>query len=194
MTDRRLNGIVLAGGSARRLSGVDKPMLEVGGVTLLGTALLALRDAYDIVVVGPAREGIDGVRWATERPPGSGPVAALAAGFEALGDDRQGAAEVAVLAGDLPGVTQETVARLRAARGCADGAVLVDATGRRQWLIGVWDGPALRAALPARPAGASLHSMLSRLAIVDVPARTGEGADVDTAADLSRARADRGVR
>lgn len=129
-----LYGIVLAGGAARRLSGVDKPMLEVGGVPLLRRALAALGDARDVVVVGPPRAGVDGVRWAREVPAGTGPVAALAAGLHAVqprADD-----EVAVLAGDLAGVTASTVRRLRAALGAADGALLVDADGRRQWLTG----------------------------------------------------------
>lgn len=177
-----LYGIVLAGGAARRLSGVDKPMLEVGGIPLLHKAIDALRDAVDVVVVGPRRDGLPPVRWTREDPPGGGPVAALAAGLAALPPESD--AEVAVLAADLPGVSASTVSRLRAARGDADGAVLVDATGRRQWLTGVWRLMSLRDALPAQPAGASVHRTLGGLAVVEVPAQAGEAFDVDTPADL----------
>ncbi|MFF5989514.1 molybdenum cofactor guanylyltransferase [Prauserella flavalba] len=174
-----LAGIVLAGGAARRLAGVDKPMLEVGGMPLLLRAVAALHGADDVVVVGPRREGVPGVRWTREDPPGSGPVAALAAGLDLVTAD-----VVAVLAADLSAVTSRTIGRLRSALGDADGAVLVDDEGRRQWLLGVWRTSALRAALPADPAGASLRRTLGGLSIVDVPALPGEAADVDTPEDL----------
>ncbi|PRX45113.1 molybdopterin-guanine dinucleotide biosynthesis protein A [Prauserella shujinwangii] len=177
-----LAGIVLAGGAARRLSGVDKPMLEVGGMPLLHRAVGALRGAEPVVVVGPERPGLPGVRWTREDPPGSGPVAALAAGLRLL--PAESPAPVAVLAADLPAITEHTVRRLRDALGSADGAVLVDADGHRQWLIGVWRATALRAALPGRPEGAALRATLGGLSIVDVPARAGEAADVDTPEDL----------
>ncbi|MGC7099682.1 molybdenum cofactor guanylyltransferase [Amycolatopsis lurida] len=184
-------GIVLAGGEARRLGGVDKPMLEVGGRSLLEGVLAALGDAdvvgtVDTVVVGPPRDGIRAVRWTREDPPGGGPVAALAAGLALLPD----ATEIALLAGDLTGLTSSTVDRLRRARGAADGALLVDA-GRRQWLTGVWCAAALRAAVPAEPSGAALRRTLGDLSIVEVPAAPGEAADVDTPEDLHRLRGTR---
>ncbi|MFC4003434.1 molybdenum cofactor guanylyltransferase [Prauserella oleivorans] len=174
-----LAGIVLAGGAARRLGGVDKPLLEIAGTTLLERAVTALRAADPVVVVGPRREGISGVRWTREDPPRSGPVAALAAGLRLVEQPL-----VAVLAADLRGVGAGTVDRLRAALGDADGAVLTDEAGRRQWLIGIWRTTRLRAALPADPVGASLHRTLSGLSIVDVPALPGEASDIDTPEDL----------
>ncbi|HJQ47968.1 MAG TPA: molybdenum cofactor guanylyltransferase [Amycolatopsis sp.] len=179
MTD--LAGIVLAGGAARRLSGVDKPMLEIDGKPLLRRAVDALAAASPVVVVGPERPGIGGVLWTREEPPGGGPVAALAAGI-ALVDTPL----VAVLAGDLVAMTSSTVDNLRDALGGHDGAVLVDGEGHRQWLIGLWRTESLRAALPAVPAGASLRGVLGALDIADVPAGAGEGVDVDTPADLAR--------
>lgn len=177
-----LAGIVLAGGAARRLSGVDKPMLEVGGKPLLRHAIDALAAADPVVVVGPERAGVPGVRWAREQPPGSGPVAALAAGLAALGEP----ALVAVLAGDLAAVRKSTVDRLCAALGAADGAVLVDAQGRRQWLLGVWRTAKLRAALPAEPANFPLHKVFGGLDAVPVAERAGESADIDTPEDRLR--------
>lgn len=182
-----LYGVVLAGGAASRLSGVDKPMLEVDGIPLLHKAIAALEGAVDVVVVGPRRAGLPQVRWAREEPPGGGPVAALAAGLAALGPLAP-EGDVAVLAADLPGVSASTVSRLRAARGDADGAVLVDGTGQRQWLTGVWLARSLQRVLPAEPAGHSLHRTLSALAVVEVEAQPGEATDVDTPADLERAR------
>ncbi|EID56175.1 molybdenum cofactor guanylyltransferase [Saccharomonospora xinjiangensis] len=179
-----LAGIVLAGGAARRMGGVDKVMLRVAGVPLLERALAALRDADPVVVVGPPRAGIQGVRWTCEDPPGSGPVAALSAGLAVL-DSRIGA--VAVLAADLMGVTPDTVGRLVVALGAdesADGAVLVDSEGRRQWLVGVWRRPILDTAVPPDPRGASLRGTLGTSSIVEVEAIGAEARDVDSPDDL----------
>jgi molybdenum cofactor guanylyltransferase len=174
--------VVLAGGRSSRLGGRHKPGLPVAGRTLLDHALTAVSAAAATVVVGPEVPTCRPVRWTREDPPGGGPVAGLAAGLAALTVD---AAEVAVLAADLPGLTPATLDRLRAAS-TADGALLCDANGRRQWLIGVWRTEAVRRALPADPAGRSLRSVLGTLTGTDVPELPGESADVDTPADLAR--------
>ncbi len=212
--------VVVAGGAGRRLGGLDKPALVIGSTTLLDRALAAVVGADPVVVVGPARPSVRQVRWTVERPPGGGPVAALAAGLDMLrelaaareprtappaaneaGNAEAGNAEavdtltvdteVAVLAADLLAVGPGTIDRLRAALArepAAAGALLVDADGRRQWLTGVWRLGALRAALPADPAGAALRAVLGGLTVVEVAERTGETDDVDTPADLARAR------
>lgn len=174
--------VLLAGGRGSRLGGRHKPGIAVAGRTLLDIALDAVHDAAATVVVGPQTQTCRPVHWTVEQPRGGGPVAALAAGLAALPEPAE---EVVVLAADLVGVTAATVARLRSSV-TGDGAVLVDATGARQWLIGAWRTTSLLAALPAEPAGASLRSTLSGLAVADVPERPGESADVDTQADLAR--------
>ena len=60
-------GIILAGGAGRRMGGVDKAALVVGGVTLLDRVLTAARPVCDwLVVVGPARPtGVAGVTFVT---------------------------------------------------------------------------------------------------------------------------------
>ncbi|MFB9930024.1 molybdenum cofactor guanylyltransferase [Amycolatopsis halotolerans] len=185
MTERtRFAGIVLAGGSARRLSGVDKPELRVGGMSLLGRAVEALAGADPVVVCGPRRPGYDAVVWAREAVPGAGPVAALAAGLEAVGD----AEIVVLLAADLPGIRRSTVDRLRSTVGTADGAVLVDAAGERQWLVSAWHAEPLREAMPERPENASLRRTLGGLRIAEAAAEPGESDDIDTPEDLEKHR------
>src|SRR5829696_2324717 len=127
--------VVLAGGRARRLGGVDKPALAVGGRSLLDGVLAACEGAAPIVVVGPRRETAVAVRWAREEPPYGGPLAALAAGLRLV----PATAEVtAVLAADLPNLGPDAVRRLRAALDPGgEGAVLVDEHARSQWLCGV---------------------------------------------------------
>ncbi|MEU5261016.1 molybdenum cofactor guanylyltransferase [Amycolatopsis sp. NPDC021455] len=180
----RYAGIVVAGGSARRLSGVDKPALSVGGKPLLTRAIHALEGAERVIAVGPRRPGFD-VVWTREAVPGSGPVAALAAGLVFVPDDVEA---VAVLAADLPGVRKSTVDRLVSAIGPGDGAVLVDAAGRRQWLLGAWRVAALLAALPEQVENASVRRVLGGLAVTEVPAERGEADDIDTPEDLERHR------
>jgi molybdopterin-guanine dinucleotide biosynthesis protein A len=180
------DAVVLAGGGARRLGGIDKPAALVGGRPLLARVLAAVADAGRVVVVGPRRAGVGaaGVRWVVEDPPGGGPLAALAAGLPLVA-----APLVAVLAADLPFLTAGHLAELRGAVGARDGALLVDPDGRDQLLAGVWRTGALRAALPADPAGRPLRGVLGVLDPVRVPADPRTCLDCDTEDALARARA-----
>ena len=189
MESSGLSALVLAGGGARRLGGADKPGLLVGGVPLLDRVLAAVADADPVVVVGPERRTLRPVRWAREQPPGAGPVAGLAAGLAVLP-----LGQVALLAADLPFLDEATVRLLAGAARGHDGALLVDETGREQWLCGVWSAERLRAALaPVEPAGAPLRAVLGGLDAVRVSAPRRPGApavwfDCDTEADLATAR------
>ncbi|HEY4993381.1 MAG TPA: NTP transferase domain-containing protein [Nakamurella sp.] len=222
--------VVLAGGRGSRLGGRDKPALLIGDRSLLDIALLAVAGC-PVVVVGPTRPLPVGLLSAHEVPPGSGPAAAVAAGWLAL-PELPATAIIAVLAADLPGITRATVARLCAAlsdaavsdasgsdaavsdasgsdasgsgaavsgaagsrasgSGAATGvdlprgAVLVDAGGHRQYLIGVWRHGALGAAITRQRqwAGASLRRLLAPIDVLEVPALGRETADVDTPDD-----------
>ncbi|MEU4472529.1 NTP transferase domain-containing protein [Micromonospora sp. NPDC023888] len=101
--------VVLAGGSARRMGGVDKPALPVGGRSMRDRVLAAVSDATPRVLVGPAEEVPEGVRVTREDPPGGGPVAATAAGLALLDPDT---ALVALLAADLPLLTRAAIGDL----------------------------------------------------------------------------------
>ena len=46
-------GVVLAGGTAARMDGIDKASVELAGRTLLEYAVDAFLDADEVVVVGP---------------------------------------------------------------------------------------------------------------------------------------------
>lgn len=188
--------VLLAGGAARRMGGVDKPARPVGGRPMLHRVLAAVADASERVVVGPSGPVPAGVRVTREDPPGGGPVAAAAAGLALL---RSGAPTVALLAADLPLLTAEAVAELRLALdGSADGlACYVDGDGRRQQLCGVWRLSALRTALDrlARRRGgtvdgAPVRGLLAGTTVREV-AWSGAGPppwfDCDTDEDVRRA-------
>ena len=186
------DAVVLAGGSARRLGGIDKPALLVGEQSLLDRVLTAVADASVTVVVGPRRTTVREVVWTREDPPGGGPVAALAAALPHVQ-----APVVAVLAADLPFLDAATVHGLRAAVGEADdGALLVDDTGQDQLLVGVWRTAALRRVLPDDAANVALRRVLgalvARRVAAPAPARgLAPWFDVDTDADVTAARGSR---
>lgn len=191
------DAIVLAGGRATRLGGADKPGLEVGGEPILGSVIAsaAAAGAREVIVVGPERPGLTvsgpqppgGVLFAAEDPPAAGPVPAV----------RRGLAEarspvVALLAADLPFLRAGQLRLVLGAAGRRAGAVLVDGSGRPQWLVSCWRAAPLRSAAAAYP-GTSLHGLLRPLDPVLVSYDLGAGEappwfDCDTADDLWLAR------
>ncbi len=186
--------VVLAGGGARRMGGAAKPAVRVGGTPLLTRVLEAAEHARPRIVVGPIELTPllpSGVSLTIEEPPSGGPVAGLAAGMRLLTESVR---EVAVLAGDLPFVTVEVLDRLRSKlSGSADVAVLVDDTGRPQWLCSVWRREALARRLErlGDPAGRSMKDLVDGAHVrhLSVPALSGPPPwfDCDTVDDVRRA-------
>ncbi|MCF0092791.1 molybdenum cofactor guanylyltransferase [Micromonospora sp. MH99] len=189
--------VVLAGGAARRMGGVDKPALPVGGLSMRDRVLAAVDDAAPRVLVGPGNGVADGVRVTREDPPGGGPVAATAAGLALLDPDTT---LVALLAADLPLLTRTAIGDLLThldRERSVEGVCFVDADGRRQSLCGVWRVAALRAGLArlaaergGNLAGAPVRALLAGLAVGEVP-WAGDGPppwfDCDTDEDVRRA-------
>jgi len=174
--------VVLAGGTAARLGGVDKASIEHGGRTLLEWALDALVDAAEVVVVGDPVPTTRPVTFTREDPRYGGPVAALLTGRDALLREPR---TLGVLAVDMPRVTAYTFRRLHEAAVGHDGAFLADRDGRRQ-LAGVLDLRRLDAVRPDRQGqhGMALHRLLSGLDLASVGPEGEEARDVDTWADL----------
>jgi molybdopterin-guanine dinucleotide biosynthesis protein A len=176
-------GVVLAGGTAARMGGIDKASIELRGRTLLELAVDAFLDADEVVVVAP-----DTVRtnrpttFVCEDPPRGGPVAGLLTGVDALLRQPR---LVGVLAVDMPRVTAATMRRLREAAEGHDGAFLVDGDGRRQ-LAGVLSAAALAGVRPDLEGqhGMALHRLLSPLRLATVAAIGDEAVDIDSWTDL----------
>jgi molybdopterin-guanine dinucleotide biosynthesis protein A len=193
VTAGRYAAVVLAGGAGRRLGGVAKPALAVGGRPMLHRVLAAVAGARPRVVVGPATLPVPAeVVRTLERSPGGGPVPAIAAGLALVPPE---VGYLALLAADLPLLTAAAVGRLRAAAAAegVDGAVYLDRAGRPQWLCGVWRTAALRARLGAGPAdlaGVPVHRLLSGLVVTPL-VDPGPGPppwwDCDTDQQLRRA-------
>lgn len=195
---RAFDAVLLSGGDARRLGGVAKADLVVGGRRLIDRVLDAVAAAELVVVVGPdpGNGRVDAVT--REDPPGSGPVAAIAAGLAYVR-----APIVAVLAADLPFLDPATIGRLvdaLAPTGAslpgsrpADVAALVDSDGRDQNLVTAWRTARLRALLACGPTlDTPVRSLLRRARVrrVACPARPGPPVwwDCDTERELDEAR------
>jgi molybdopterin-guanine dinucleotide biosynthesis protein A len=142
--------IVLAGGRSRRLNGIAKAGLIMGGRTLLDHAVTAGDDCCHQVVVGPPGAVMSpGVVLVREDPPFGGPVAGIDAGLAEL--DRRGCAAgwVLVTACDHP-AAEHAVAALIAVtetRVDLDGVELVapaDSDGQVQNLFALYRREALR--------------------------------------------------
>ncbi|WP_328289842.1 NTP transferase domain-containing protein [Nocardia aurantiaca] len=185
-----VDAIVLAGGKASRMGGVDKPAIVVGGRSMLDAALAAVAGCARIVVVGPHRPELPPeVLQAQEIPAGAGPVAAIAAGSGALAGCEFPAGLIVVLAADLPFLTARAVDELlsHARESGSDAVFAADASGRPQYLVGVWRRAALADALKG------LDSLVNRPMKALVPVDTAMVAlpgvdDCDTAEDVRRAR------
>lgn len=153
-------GIVLAGGAGRRMGGVDKAALLVGGTTLLDRVLAAARPVCDrLVVVGPLRAtGVAGVDFVLEAAPGGGPVPAVAAGLAAAAD----AEVVLVLATDLPLLRSGHLRALLAAlAGAGAGAAAAAAgEGGPNPLLAAYPAPGLRRRAGVLGAGARAGALL----------------------------------
>ena len=78
----RLGAVVLAGGTAARMGGVDKAVIEIDGVTLLERSLAATMSALEVVVVGEPVPTSRPVTFTREDPAGGGPAAGLLAGID----------------------------------------------------------------------------------------------------------------
>jgi molybdenum cofactor guanylyltransferase len=92
---RQMAGVLLTGGASTRM-GADKARLVVNGETLAARSARVLSAVCDPVVeVGPRVSGLPAIE---EDPRGAGPLVALLAGVGALGNPRV----VVLLACDLP--------------------------------------------------------------------------------------------
>jgi molybdopterin-guanine dinucleotide biosynthesis protein A len=173
-------GLLLTGGRSRRL-GVDKAGLLVDGVTLADRGAALLRATCDPVLeVGSGRTTLPVVR---EDPPGGGPLAALAAGGDALaGRGHRGAA--LVLGVDLPSMTEAFLAYLRDWPG--EPTVVPASGGRLQPVCARYGADALVAAGSLVAGGvSSLHALLDVVDhdVVD-ESRWGAVAPPDVLADV----------
>jgi molybdenum cofactor guanylyltransferase len=154
---RHLAGIVLTGGSSRRM-GFDKMVVRVDGLGCAERVARVLSGRLDPVIeVGPGRTALPAL---FEEPRGTGPLRALAAGFERLCSMLSRPPSIVVAAGDLPHLNDAAVRMLVEWPG--DGSVVPVVAGRAQPLSARWSPAALAEAQLALTRGErSLRALLA---------------------------------
>ncbi len=133
MMQTRIAGLVLAGGEARRMGGGDKPLLTVGGRSMLAAVIAALGVPNIAISANgdPARFAAFGLPVLSDGAyHGQGPLAGVLAGL-----DWAASLDMAALLtapGDTPFLPTGLAEHLAPAPCCATSA------GRRHHLIALW--------------------------------------------------------
>lgn len=151
--DRRHAALILAGGEARRLNGVDKASLDLGGATPLSLLIAALQDACDAIAISTNTQ--NPATAALEKPmladpiPGVGPLGGVLAGLEWA--HREGFARLLTVPGDTPFIPSNLTGKLTAPLSVASSG------GRTHPLVACWPtaaAPKLRRWIEERMADA----------------------------------------
>ena len=183
-------GAILAGGSARRLGGVAKGLIEIGGERMIDRVARALREVTErIVVVSSnvsASSWLPGADAIPDERPDSGPMGGIASALRATGGD------VLAVAWDSTFVRTALLAPLVTAE-IGNDVVLWSLPTGTEPLVGLYRQsalPTIDAALAHGERRArDIVSLLRVRTLTDLPAGCSEESffSVNTPEDLSRA-------
>ena len=179
------DSIIVAGGKATRMGGLDKAMLPLGlsGKTLLEDIIKSCPGK--VYVVGNPREiGIDGaeVTWVPDLNPDGGPAAGLWSGLISVTSEY-----VFISAADQT-LSSETVSALISAALGSDGAWAIRSDGSGQPLCACVRTDLLRELLaPTQGINQSPLRLLSSLKMVGVEVNPDQVVDFDTWQDVAKA-------
>jgi len=180
------DSIVVAGGKATRMGGLDKAMLPLG---LSGKALIVdvIKSCQGkVFIVGSSRE-IDAesqelVNWVPDLNPGGGPAAGIWSGLGSISTEY-----VFISAADQT-LTDETVTRIVSAAQGNDGAWAIRADGNGQPLCACVRTALLRGLLESTQGiNQSPLRLLSSLNMVGVTVNPNQVVDFDTWQDVAKA-------
>jgi molybdopterin-guanine dinucleotide biosynthesis protein A len=179
------DSIIVAGGKATRMGGLDKAMLPIGlrGKTLIEEVIESCPGK--VFVVGYPRElGTeynDLVTWVADLNPGGGPAAGIWSGLASVTSEN-----VFISAADQT-LSAETVSQLIAKAHRNDGAWAIRSNGSGQPLCAVVRTELLRELLaPTQGINQSPLRLLSTLSMVGVTVKPDQVIDFDTWQDVAR--------
>ncbi len=141
---REAYGIILAGGQARRLGGVDKALIAVGGEPILTRLARRLGDQCVGLALNangdPARFAEFGLVVVADDISGfAGPLAGVLAGMEYVAANFGPIADIVTVPADTPFIPRDLVARLSEARAAASADIAVARSGERDHhAIALW--------------------------------------------------------
>ena len=137
-------GLILAGGLARRMGGGDKPLLEIGGRSILARVISRASPQCDGLALNangdPARFAAFALPVVPDTVLGSaGPLAGILAGLDWLAARGQTDAVMLSLPADTPFIPADLAARLEAARRSSGAELACAASGGHSHpVIGLW--------------------------------------------------------
>jgi molybdenum cofactor guanylyltransferase len=137
-------GLVLAGGLARRMGGVDKALIVIGGAAILDRVIGVLRAACAEIVVNANGDAARFARYGMPVIPDSvpdfaGPLAGILAGLDWAAVNRPDLAWVASVPGDCPFMPDDLIMRLHEARQNAGVPLACARSGDwRHPVVGLW--------------------------------------------------------
>ena len=120
---RGVDGLILAGGRARRMGGGDKGLIAIGARSILARIVATLAPQVDHLLLSangdPARFAALGLPVVADERPDVGPLGGLLAGLDWTASHRPDVATVLSVPGDTPVLPRDLAARLLSARGSA---------------------------------------------------------------------------
>ncbi|WP_441234104.1 molybdenum cofactor guanylyltransferase MobA [Bradyrhizobium sp. 930_D9_N1_4] len=137
-------GVLLAGGLARRMGGGDKPMRTIGGRTILERVIARLSPQCSGLILNangdPARFAEFGLQVIADDVPNfPGPLAGILAALDWTATNRPDIEWVLSAAGDCPFLPRDLVVRLHEARTRENAQLAVAASGDQSHpVIGLW--------------------------------------------------------
>src|SRR5689334_10069256 len=137
-------GLVLAGGLARRMGGGDKPLMRIGGKTILSRVIERMTPQCQRLILNangdPARFADTGLPVIPDDVPDfAGPLAGILAGLDWAAAHAPEVAYVASVPGDCPFLPRDLVARLHQARAAGRQPLACARSGEwRHPVVGVW--------------------------------------------------------
>lgn len=173
------DSIIVAGGSAKRLGGIDKAMLPLSeaGEPLLTSVIDACPG--QVVVVGPPRNIQRTIIWVADESQAGGPAAGIWSGLS------QVKTEYVFISAADQNLNSETVNRICEAAVGNDGAWAIRFDGTGQPLCACVKTDLLRKLLaPTKGINDSPIRLLSTLNLVGVSVNPGQVTDFDTWTDI----------
>lgn len=176
-----IDSVVLAGGKASRIGGIDKTLLPLGlsGKTLLEDVIAACPG--QVYVIGPKREIASQVKWVSDLVESGGPAAGIWAGLQKINTKY-----VFISAGDQQ-LTSNIVINICQAAVGQDGAWALREDGSGQPLLACVETNKLRELLSqTEGVNASPLRLMNQLNMVGVKVHLDQVIDIDSWADVAR--------
>lgn len=137
----KIKGAILAGGRGMRMGEIDKPLIELEGMPLIGHVISRFSPQVNSLVINangdPARFRAFPHQVVADRAgPGAGPLAGLAS---VMNDSTTyGVTHIVTVPADTPFIPQDLVIRLAEALTGAAQVAIASSAGRLHPVIGLW--------------------------------------------------------